>query len=147
MPNRKTPPNLDKASELTDRSPTIDDVLRGFRFRHSEFEYILLSEAELLHTIAVCEGWLMVIGHPEDGGYEWVYVECSGTSYIGPRGWEPRAESDEVWKHSNCGHGGIANALLAGLLATEGPSCTKCGCWCLPEDAVILCHHCRTESE
>ena len=133
------------ATELTQREPTMADIRRGFRHRSAEFECIDLRAAEIIHAIACTGGWLMVIGDRDNAAYEWVYVRCDGQHFVGPPGYVPRAEADEEWTTSNCGWGGAASALLAGLLHVEGASCTRCGCWVLPKDVEIVCHHCHAK--
>jgi len=130
-------------TELTGRKPTMDDVRRGFRARSREFQCLDLQAADVLHAIECSGGWTLVIGDPDNAAYEWVYVQCDGTHYVGPRGYVPRAEADEVWEHSDLGFGCTASALLAGLLHVEGASCNKCGCCVLPENIDIRCPRCH----
>ena len=131
----------EKASELTERQPTMDDVRRGFWYRSGEFDCLTIREAVIIHCIAVDEGWLLVCGHPEWGDYEWISVACSGKCFI-DKPFEPRLERDEVWEHSNAGWGSCSAALLDGLLKLQGASCCECGCCVLPEDIAIRCPDC-----
>lgn len=135
-----------KATELNDREPVMADVRRGFRYRSSEFSAITLREAQLLHAVAAGEGWVLVIGHPNWGNYEWVYVATSGKCFT-DRPYEPRLEADEAWEHSDDDWGGVASALLHGLLHAEGGHCEKCGCCVLPEDVHVRCPQCLDESD
>jgi hypothetical protein len=133
----------EKATELTERQPTMAEVRRGLRA--GAFECLDLHKAEMMHVVACGEGWALVIGHRGNASYEWVYVQCSGTSFVGPPGYVPRRQDDEVWEHSNCGFGGVASALLEALLHAEGGMCSHCGCCVLPEDSKLYCRRCIRE--
>jgi len=114
------------------------DVRRGC----GTFEYVDITDAEIIHAIACGAGWAIVIGNPGWASYEWVYVKCEGTCYVGPPGYVPRAQEDEEWEHSNAGWGNAAAALLEVLLKAEGGHCSKCGCCVLPDEIDIRCRRC-----
>src|SRR5690606_24948347 len=113
MSKSQCPTDTRKLTELTSRAPTIEDVRRTYLGRSTEFDFLRLCEANIYHTIAVSGGWAIVIGERDNASYEWVYVRCDGTHYVGPPGYVPRAEEDEEWEHSNAGYGSDAGALLA----------------------------------
>jgi len=135
---------VEHPTELTHRTPTIADVRRGCG---GVFEYVDLAGAEIVHAIACGEGWALVIGNPGWASYEWIYVACSGTCYVGPPHYVPRAEEDEQWEHSNCGFGSATGALLEVLLRVEGTTCRKCGRWMLPDEIDVRCRRCEREEE
>lgn len=82
-----------------------DELLRALR--GSWFQYIDLELAVVLYRVGAGNGWVYVIGHPEDASYEWVQIDT----------WTGKG----VVRYSDAGYGGAAVALRDGLLVAEGP--------------------------
>jgi len=84
--------------------PTISTVCHTFR--PSVFRFIDLDISDVVHTVAAGDGWVLVIGHPENASYEWVYL--------------PGDHAPDNPRHSDCGYGGAAACLRDGLIDVEG---------------------------
>lgn len=85
----------------------IRNVLGPYRF-----DGLDLDSAVVLHYFSFgCGGWIAVIGHPEDGSYEWV-AKHSG-SFVS----EDLAEIPSNYSWSNEGWGGSLTCLREGLVA------------------------------
>jgi hypothetical protein len=70
------------------------------------FDFLDIDTAIVLVSVDICdEGWLAVIGHPDDGSYEWVA--------------KFRERRETCYRASNAGWGGIASCLRDGLNAME----------------------------
>ncbi len=58
------------------------------RLRQSQFYYIDLSRSQLLYGMAAGDGFVFVIGLPDEGAYEWLYFDAQrGTLQWSDQGW------------------------------------------------------------
>ncbi|MGE0605506.1 MAG: hypothetical protein AB7O62_00160 [Pirellulales bacterium] len=74
------------------------------------FKYIDLPTAEVLHFVRNgWDGWIAVIGHPDNGTYEWVGRDDAE--------FEGQDKSHRQVKRSDCGYGSSVAALRDGLVA------------------------------
>lgn len=78
---------------------TIETLRR--RLRGAGWRYTSVRDAKLLQTVAVDNGTLYVVGDPDNGSYEWVWIEGNGLT--------------GDLHYSDAGWGSIAHALRDGL--------------------------------
>lgn len=70
------------------------------------FQYIDLASAQPLYFITVgYSGWVLVLGHPEHGSYEWA-ARVDGAF---------REQTEVFYEHSDCGWGEPALAMREAL--------------------------------
>ena len=72
------------------------------KLRQSRFRYIDLALSQLLYVMPAGSGCVYVIGHPEQGAYEWVYYDHN--------------QIDPCVEFSNQGWGGCDCAMREGLI-------------------------------
>lgn len=101
------------SGELT-AVPTMDEL--RMRWRAEAFGWINLWDAEIVHSIAAGDGWVLVIGERVIGSYEWVY-------------W-PSFRGDPMLaaRHSDAGYCSIPACLRDGLISVEGLPTASHGC-------------------
>jgi hypothetical protein len=91
-------------------NPTIEQVVSHFRRRreYRPFRYIDLAESRIVHAIQYSmDGWVLVIGHPNYGAYEWVVIPAPD--------FDPPVDPPAEFRRSDVGYGCSAAALRDGL--------------------------------
>lgn len=93
--------SLIRAEAAAEHFARISTRLRACRFDYTDIENVVL-----LYSIPAGDGWVHVIGDPNDGSYEWVYCD-DGVRHF------------RTLRHSNHGYGGCAVAMREALIVEE----------------------------